>query len=109
MKLHHKIQNDHIRFFSNPETILPKLGVLSSFSDHCCEPWLCLKKIMFKFKFKGLSLTFRINNSCECFSKVNFFFRFSELSKSGTIVEWGECMADCPKEDVTAVCVMEPG
>ncbi len=31
------------------------------------------------------------------------------LSSSGTIVEWGECMADCPKEDVTAVCVMEPG
>ena len=34
---------------------------------------------------------------------------FPELSSTGTILEWGECMADCPKEDVTAVCVMEPG
>ena len=31
------------------------------------------------------------------------------LSQSGTIVEWGECLPDCPQEDVTAVCVMEPG
>jgi hypothetical protein len=30
-----------------------------------------------------------------------------ELSK-GLIVEWGECLPDCPQEEVTSVCIMEP-
>jgi len=40
---------------------------------------------------------------------LTLFYYFLVLSTSGTIKEWGECMPDCPKEDVTAVCVMEPG
>ena len=31
-----------------------------------------------------------------------------ELSSSGAIVEWGECLQDCPQEDVSSVCIMEP-
>ncbi len=31
------------------------------------------------------------------------------ISDTGTILEWGECLPDCPQEDVTAVCIMEPG
>ena len=30
-----------------------------------------------------------------------------ELS-NGNIVEWGECLPDCPQEDVASVCIMEP-
>jgi len=30
------------------------------------------------------------------------------ISPSNTILEWGECLSDCPQEEVTAVCVMEP-
>jgi len=30
------------------------------------------------------------------------------ISSSKTILEWGECLPDCPQEEVTAVCIMEP-
>ena len=55
---------------------------------------------------------------------VHFFFVLLVLSKatqtfitllfstvltgSGDILEWGECLPDCPQEDVAAVCITEP-
>jgi hypothetical protein len=32
----------------------------------------------------------------------------TELSDSGAIVEWGECLPDCPQEEVSSVCIFEP-
>ena len=31
-----------------------------------------------------------------------------ELDANGAIVEWGECLPDCPQEEVSSVCIMEP-
>ena len=47
-----------------------------------------------------------------CFGNMlgtNYLTFFSELSASGSIVEWGECLPDCPQEVVSSVCIMEPG
>jgi len=30
------------------------------------------------------------------------------VSATGSILEWGECLPDCPQETVTQVCIMEP-
>ncbi len=32
----------------------------------------------------------------------------SALNSAGSILEWGECLPDCPQEEVSQVCIMEP-
>ena len=41
-------------------------------------------------------------------ARINQNSFFLELSSTGDIEEWGECLPDCPQEDVASVCIMEP-
>ena len=59
--------------------------------------------------FAGSPYSYMLSSFNYIFDKyINFFMEILELSATGTIVEWGECLPDCPQEEVSSVCIMEP-
>ena len=87
----------------SPDASLQEITYTKCSTETLYRPW-CPTSMIVNFCCNEISLILR-RISKIISSKISLFI---ELTNDLKVVEWGDCLPDCPTQDINPVCLMDP-